>query len=409
MKPFLCRQVWRVPSAVFAALLFGLVPPLLAQPELNREYKPNQALLSTGNLQPIFNATNLSGWVIRGGKAHFAVEDGVIVGTTTMKGGVNTFLCTEREYGDFVLELEIKADPELNSGVQIRSQMFDRPTTYEFGAGTNTIPAHRVHGYQVEVDHRPERRWSGGIYEEARRGWLFPVPTNAPASTAFQRGEWNQFRIECRGASLRTWVNGVPVADLVDAELLTGFIGLQVHSADEAGLRVRFRNIRLRDLGSRHWNTAWDCRSMDGMDQSGGAQWQLEDGVLRGRQSAQASEPGLLMGRTPLRDFTVRMKYKIQRGAFVLTFRSSTADPAKPPLQYAFDDTISAKIARRRDWNTITIAVRGTRLVMSLNGHQLQDVRGAVASDGLLPGLVLPASVAADVSFKAFEVLSEVE
>jgi hypothetical protein len=100
----------------------------------------------------------------------------------------------------------------------------------------------------VEVDNRPARRWSGGIYEEARREWMQNLTNKPVAQAAFKFGEWNKYRIECIGPSIKTWVNGVPTAELVDAESPEGFIGLQVHGNKEAGLEVRFRNIQLQDL-----------------------------------------------------------------------------------------------------------------------------------------------------------------
>ena len=157
-------------------------------------------------------------------------------------------MCTTQDYADFVLELEIHADKELNSGVQIRSHSFEQPTTFVQGGKTNTIPAGRVHGYQIEVDHRPERRWSGGLYEEGRRGWLQDLTNNPAAQAAFKFGEWNKYRIECAGDRIRTWVNGVPAVDARDEGAKSGFIALQVHSASQADLQVRFRNIRLADL-----------------------------------------------------------------------------------------------------------------------------------------------------------------
>lgn len=195
------------------------------------------ACVSTGpkHFHAIFDGKTLDGWAQRGGKAKYTVEDGCIVGTTT-GDSANSFLCTEKTYGDFILELELNAHTNLNSGIQIRSHCFDYPTNFVLDGKTNTIPAGRVHGYQIEVDHRPERRWSGGFYEEGRRGWL-QSPTNNPAGqAAYMFGEWNKYRIECVGDSFKTWINGVPVTDVKDSAAASGFIGLQVHGTKEAGL-----------------------------------------------------------------------------------------------------------------------------------------------------------------------------
>lgn len=196
----------------------------------------------------LFNGKNLDGWVQRGGKAKYRAEEGQIVGSTVPNTG-NSFLCTRKDYGDFLLELEFKVQAPLNSGVQIRSQYFDATRTVELGGRKIKIPAGRVHGYQVEIDPS-ERAWTGGIYDEGRRGWLSDLKKNEAARKAFKKGAWNKFRIECRGDSLKTWLNGVAAADLKDSVTPRGFIGLQVHGVGKRtdALEVRFRNLRLKEL-----------------------------------------------------------------------------------------------------------------------------------------------------------------
>jgi hypothetical protein len=197
---------------------------------------------------PLFNGKNLDGWVQRGGKAKYRVEDNQIVGTSVPNTG-NSFLCTKRDYADFILELEFKVSSKLNSGVQIRSHCFEEKKTVESNGKKITIPAGRVHGYQVEIDPS-DRAWSGGIYDEGRRGWLNDLKNNEPARKAFKQNEWNKFRIECRGDSIKTWLNGVVAADLKDALTPSGFIALQVHGVgkEEQPREVRFRNLRIKEL-----------------------------------------------------------------------------------------------------------------------------------------------------------------
>ncbi|MBI3863902.1 MAG: DUF1080 domain-containing protein [Planctomycetia bacterium] len=196
--------------------------------------------------KPLFDGKTLSGWTQRGGRAKYAVDGDSIVGTSVPKTG-NSFLCTEQDYGDFILELEFKVHPELNSGVQIRSQCFDEDKEIEHNGKTIKIAKGRVHGYQVEIDPK-ERAWSGGIYDEGRRGWLNDLKDNEPARKAFRQNEWNKFRIECRGDSIKTWINDVPAADLKDGMTPKGFIALQVHGVGENAepLEVRWRNIRIK-------------------------------------------------------------------------------------------------------------------------------------------------------------------
>jgi hypothetical protein len=195
----------------------------------------------------LFNGKNLDGWIQRGGAAKYRVEDGQIIGSTVPKTA-NSFLCTSRDYTNFILELQFKVHPKLNSGVQIRSQSFETAKVYESNGKTNRVPAQRVHGYQVEIDPS-NRAYSGGIYDEGRRGWLADLKNNEAARKAF-RPDWNQFRIEARGDSIKTFINGVPAADLKDSMTPAGFIALQVHGvgANTNVMEVRWRDIRIREL-----------------------------------------------------------------------------------------------------------------------------------------------------------------
>ncbi len=196
----------------------------------------------------LFNGKDLDGWVQRGGKAKYRVEDEQIVGTTVPNTS-NSFLCTTRAYSDFILELEFKDHPELNSGVQIRSHCYDEPRTQTIADKEYKIAAGRVHGYQVEIDPLA-RAWTGGIYEEGRRGWLNDLKDNEPARKAFKQNEWNKLRIECKGDSIKTWVNDVSAADLKDSVDASGFIALQVHQVGkkQEPLEVRFRHIRIKEF-----------------------------------------------------------------------------------------------------------------------------------------------------------------
>lgn len=196
----------------------------------------------------LFNGTSLDGWVQRGGQARYRVENGELVGEAVPKTP-NSFLCTQRAYTNFVLELEFKPMTGLNSGVQVRSECFDQPKTVELGGKTYQIPAGRVHGYQIEIDPS-DRAWTAGIYDEGRRGWLRDLKDNEAARKAFRANAWNSLRIECRGDSIRTWLNGVAAAELKDNVTPAGFIGLQVHGVGDssAKLEIHWRNLRLQEL-----------------------------------------------------------------------------------------------------------------------------------------------------------------
>jgi 4-hydroxy-4-methyl-2-oxoglutarate aldolase len=200
---------------------------------------------------PLFDGKTLNGWSVHSGFAKYHVEDGAIVGTT-VKGSPNTFLCTDREYGDFLLEFEVLLDPRLNSGVQIRSKIARTEKVFVFNgrdgaAQKRVIPPDRVYGYQVEIATEKAGS-SGSIYDEARRAFMLASTTSDPAaSKAFKDGRWNKFRVECQGDRIRTWINDVPCVDLRDGMTSRGIIGLQVHGVGDAGpYEVRWRNVRIQ-------------------------------------------------------------------------------------------------------------------------------------------------------------------
>ena len=184
----------------------------------------------------LFDGKSLDNWEQKGGEAKYEIKDNMIVGTTVLNTP-NSFLCTKQKYGNFIFEVEFFVDEEMNSGVQIRSNSME---SYKNG---------RVHGYQVEIDPSA-RAWSAGIYDEARRGWLYDLRNNEVARNAFKHNQWNKLSVEAIGNSIRTWLNGTPAANLVDSMTAEGFIGLQVHGSEKAGTQVKWRNIRILDLGT---------------------------------------------------------------------------------------------------------------------------------------------------------------
>lgn len=182
----------------------------------------------------LFDGESLDGWTIKGGDAQYSIEDSILVGST-VHNTPNTFLTTNKMYDDFILELDYKVDPSMNSGIQIRSNSFEY---YQNG---------RVHGYQIEIDPS-ERAWSAGIYDEGRRGWLFPLTNNPKAQAAFKQNEWNHYRVEAIGDTIQTWINGVPAAHLIDGKTASGFIGLQVHSIGKnakEGTEIKWKNVKI--------------------------------------------------------------------------------------------------------------------------------------------------------------------
>ena len=287
--------------------------------------------------QPLFNGKDLQGWQRMNGQATYAVEEGCIVGRACMDR-TNTFLVTEQTYSNFILEFEFQVDDGLNSGVQLRSHS---DPNYRQGI---------VHGYQFEIDPSP-RAWSGGLYDETRRGWLYPLTFNPSGRTAFRNGNWNQARIEAIGAKIRTWINGIPCAELWDDADSSGFIALQVHAVyqpEDVGKTVRWRHIRIctehperyaardpiapevntcdntlsPDEKTAGWRLLWDGHSTAGWrgaktDSFPERGWVIEAGVLKVLKGdgGESTNGGDIITTDTYRNFILKVDFKITEGA----------------------------------------------------------------------------------------------
>lgn len=202
----------------------------------------------------LFDGQSLDGWSVHSGWATYYVNYGEIVGSTA-KGSPNSFLCTDKTYGDFILEFEVFCDPELNSGVQFRSIIAKNDIEFIFQDRDGNVqsqkhPKDRLYGYQVEIAAE-ENGSSGGVYDEARRAYFLDRPQEGDeASKAFKDGQWNKYRIKCQGNHIQTWVNDILCADFKDDMTYEGVIGLQVHSIGDNPdtYQVKWRNIRLQEL-----------------------------------------------------------------------------------------------------------------------------------------------------------------
>ncbi len=294
---------------------------------------------TTPEWQELFNGKNFKGWKVLNGTAEYKVSNGEIVGTSKM-GTPNTFLTTKKMYGDFILEFEIKMEPGLNSGVQFRSHSIK---TYRDG---------KFHGYQMECDDS-DRRWTGGIYDEGRRGWMYPLEYNQAAKPAFKNGEWNKFRIEAIGSSIRTWVNGVPTTNLVDDLTASGHFGLQVHSIGQnqelAGKTIRWRHLRIMTEGLEAnrtpmpetvrevsylnnaltaqekrdgWKLLWDGKTTDGwkgvrLDKFPNKGWHVDNGtlVVEKTDGAESGNGGDIITNRKYKNFILEVDFNLTEGA----------------------------------------------------------------------------------------------
>jgi len=382
---------------------------------------------------PLFNPDNLNDFTQLGGEAIYELENGVITGTT-VANTENSFLATNKQYGDFILKYSIFVDTLLNSGVQIRS---------------NAYLNGRVHGYQVEIDPTT-RGHSGGIYDEARRAWLQDLGDNEAGRNAFKNGKWNHYRVEAIGNSIKTWINGVMCANLVDVVDKSGFIAFQVHSINAAenpatvGVQVKWKDIGIitenletyrsggedpipakvfslsNQLTENEKNDGWEML-FDGKstEKWRGAHketfpedgWKVEDGILAlyAESGGESSEAGGIVTREQFSNFEFSLEFKLTPGAnsgikyFVTENEETTGSAIGLEFQLLDDekhkdakagrdgnrtvaslyDLIPAGEKRIREpgmWNMARIVSKDNKVEHYLNGSiEVEFVRGSTA------------------------------
>jgi hypothetical protein len=292
---------------------------------------------SNSGWKNLFDGSSLDDWYQLGNDAQYHVKNGAIV-VTAKTGYANSFLTTHKTYGDFILELDVNVDPGLNSSVQFRRQSRDGDK--------------HMYGYHLEIDSSA-RRWSGGIYDERRSGWLYNLSRNPQARSAFSPSTWNHIRIEVIGTSIRSWVNGIPAANLIDDMTLGGFIRLKApfigNDLSKEGLQVRWKNIRIKTDGldsyktpenneidqfsylnneltpreiKEGWELLWDGQTTvgwksaknDGFPEKG---WNITDGVLSVLSSggAEARNGGDIITIREFSNFELELDFRFTPGA----------------------------------------------------------------------------------------------
>lgn len=331
--------------------------------------------------KPLFDGKTLTGWKAVAGAAPYKVEDGMIVGTMT-KGTPNSFLITEKEYGDFILELDVKLEGETtNSGIQTRSHIKPEGNN---GKGL-------VFGRQVEIDPTP-RAWTGGVYDEARRLWLYPLALNPTAKSLYKKNEFNHYRIENIGNELKTWVNGKPVSYVIDTLDQSGFIGLQVHSIgnvlENDGKKVYFKNINIQteNLKSKAFpkglfavnltpntlsnyeksegyallfdgktNKGWVGAHKSAFPEKG---WKIADGIISVEPSsgAESTNGGDIVTKEEYSAFDLSFEFKLTPGAnsgvkYFVTLNEKSAGSAIGLEYQVLDDVLHPDAKLGRDGN----------------------------------------------------------
>lgn len=368
-----------------------LIAGLLAGPLTLAGQEPPSGYGEIGYVD-LFDGTSLEGWTQRNGTAEYRVEDNAIVGRTS-EGSPNSFLCTDRLYGDFELQFEVKVDPRLNSGVQIRSR------------SKGDTPDGRVNGPQVEIESGNDRgSTSGYIYGEAAGGWMTPGTDRTP-HPHFNRDGWNTCRVVAVGPRIRTWVNGQPVSDLLHDERFEthprGFIGLQVHSIPGGAgpYEVAWRNIRLRDLTG--FEPLYNGRDLTGWTTTGNWLPQTDGSLLiaPGKDQQGWQRYGdYLWTEQAYGDFVLDLEYQYPPGGNSgVFFRvADTDDPVETGIEVQILDSSGQDeplghhdhggVIRTRgaaknmsqpphEWNHMIVACQGNHLQVVLNGESVIDLQ----------------------------------
>jgi hypothetical protein len=327
------------------------------------------------------NGKTLNGWVKRGGEATFTVEGDSIVGKRGV--GINTFLCTEKKYSNFILKFDVKYDTECNSGIQFRSDVQSKD-------GQEILV-----GYQCDIC--PEK-YTANIYDEHRRN-RYLVPQTEELQTkidqTFKKDNWNEMMIQCVGPSIKTWLNGEKIADFVDLETNEGIFGLQVHSGEQG--QVRWRNIQIKELPPTPWIALYADKKFGNIETKPVGKWEIQDdGSVRGTTEAGEPKDGILLSKESYKNFAVKVSFKMIAGNSGLYFRAEEVD--KPYWLKGFQCEIATNdstaglwevqgrgwVARNTklvkeqyksgDWNELGTVAVGDQLTTFLNGWTIVNI-----------------------------------
>ncbi|MBT8184970.1 MAG: DUF1080 domain-containing protein [Eudoraea sp.] len=296
------------------------------------------AVTAQENWEVLFDGKDLSNFHQLNGDASYEIKNQELIGTSKL-GIPNSFMATKDTYGDFILEFDVFVENGLNSGVQFRS------------LSTPAYMDGRVHGYQCEIE-TSDRKWAGGVYDEARNGWLYPLTRNPKGQHAFVPGQWNHYRIEAIGPNIRTWINDVQCANLVDDTTAEGFIAFQVHSIRDKSLEgkiVKWKNIKIKttdlensrkpvdsevpeisylknkltpDETRKGWRLLWDGKTTNGwrgakLEKFPEKGWEIKDGLLTVLSSGgyESRNGGDIVTTDAFSNFELSVDFKITEGA----------------------------------------------------------------------------------------------
>ncbi|MDU0353385.1 family 16 glycoside hydrolase [Paraglaciecola aquimarina] len=365
---------------------------------------------------------SLKTWQKIGGDADYQLQGDTIIGTS-IQSAHSTYFTTGEIFSDFIFEVDVQAQAPLNSGVQFRSEKIQ------------SKKGETVAGYQMEIDTAP-RAWSGGIFDQGRRGWLYTLSRNENCRKEFKVDDWNTYRIEAVGQNIRTFINDVPCSNIVDDLSASGFIALQIHSAggDKVNKTVKWRapkvlttNIQAHlnkpadieqfsyinnqitaEQKAKGWQLFWDGQSNSSPQQSG--QWQVKNQALTADAKQQNNSLTIPVTSHYFElEFDVNSSDNADNGIHYLRDKNGKGFEFQLSSETTVEQTdnnnqaMGAIVGRvaptnltepegwkylriNKGWNRVRLVVRGTQIEHWINNIKMVDYQ----SIGSLPTTVLP-------------------
>lgn len=179
----------------------------------------------------LFNGKDLTGWKTTG---NWVAEEGVDITLKPRKGEsgwtrYNDYIATERQYGDFILDLEFKFEKAGNSGVFLR--VGDLKDHVNSGMEVQILDTHG----KENVGHHD----CGGL-----------IRTQAPSKNMVKpAGEWNRYTITLKGNQLTVVLNGEQIMDIDLSQSAMKDRPAKGHiSFQDEGKPVWYRNVRIKEL-----------------------------------------------------------------------------------------------------------------------------------------------------------------
>lgn len=178
---------------------------------------------------PLFNGKDLSNFKAADSKEFWRVEQGVLIGENNAAQKGN-YLWTQKEYGDFVLEFDVRWKATTERGVDTGVEMRKPHLQLQLGISGS-----------LRVD------MSGSFYTGGKPAYPEAGQAKEAKKLMKPEGNWNTFRIQAKGNTFTCWINGTKASEYTDPKFSGAApIGLQIHP--KVAMKCEYRNVRIAEL-----------------------------------------------------------------------------------------------------------------------------------------------------------------